>query len=410
MKNIFLRFWFTDRLPIEHIKVPKGGGLRLYFSRWFFHPIKRRVARFYLLFLRKFFGLTIIAVTGSAGKTTAKEMLASILELKGKTVWTAANIDPVYNIPTTILGCSPKTKYLILEMGVEFPGEMDFYLWLAQPKIGVVTTIYWTHTQFLGDIKGVAREKGKLIERLPKDGSAVLNFDDPEVRKLAAKTKAKVVWYGSSRECDVGSSKVRINSDLTTSFTISAKGKREEIRLKLLGKHFVPLALAAAGVGLVSGLSLSEIKRGLEEVEPQPHRMVPISLKNGVVIIDDTYNANPLATAEAIRVLSEVGRRKRKLLIFGEMRELGSFEKEGHREIGRITLAEGVDYFLGLGPLTKLAIEEMVKKGFSPNKSFWSDDIKEITKALKKEIRPGDVILLKGSRAMAMEEIVAALT
>jgi len=409
MKNILLRFWFTDKLPIEHIKVPKGSGLRLYFSRWLIHPIKRRVAKYYLIFLRKFFGIRVIGITGSVGKTTTKEMIASILSQTRKTTSSFANIDPIYNIPTTILRATPSTKYLILEMGVEFPGEMDFYLWLAQPKIGVVTTIYWTHTQFLGDIKGVAREKGKLVERLPKDGDAVLNYDDPEVRKLAARTKAKVVWYGSSGKCDVSSSKIRIDSDLTTSFTISAKGKREEIRLKLLGKHFVPLALAAAGVGLANGLSLSEIKRGLEKVEPQPHRMVPIRLKNGVIIIDDTYNANPLATAEALRVLGEVGRGKRELLVLGDMKELGSFENEGHRGVGRIAREVGVNLIFGLGALTKLTIDEMVKKGFNPNKTFWSDDIKEITRALKKEIKLDDIILLKGSRSMAMEEIVAAL-
>ena len=165
------------------------------FKKWVIHPIKRRVAKYYLWFLRKFTSIKVIGITGSAGKTTTKEMLASILKLDEKTVYSFANIDPVYNIPTTILKCTLSTKYLILEMGVEYPGEMDFYLWLAQPDIGVITNIFPTHTEFLKDIEGVLEEKSKLIKSLSKNSFAVLNESDSRLKSLVNKTKAKIIWF-----------------------------------------------------------------------------------------------------------------------------------------------------------------------------------------------------------------------
>src|SRR5579859_7997424 len=193
-----VRWWQVSSLPEAHVWISKDrrpvglkNVVRVYFRKWFVHPIKRRVAKYYLIFLKKFRGLTVIGITGSSGKTTTKEMLASILKLKGETIASFANIDPVYNIPTTILKCKPSTKYLVLEMGIEYPGEMDFYIWLAKPDVGVITNIYPTHTLFFGDETGVAKEKGKLVKTLGKNKTAVLNIENKYLLEIGQKVKSK---------------------------------------------------------------------------------------------------------------------------------------------------------------------------------------------------------------------------
>src|SRR4030042_677120 len=189
--NPIVRWWVTPKLPYHDIfelplLINKSAASRYWhiFSRWVIHPIKRRAARWYLRLLQKYSGIVVIGITGSAGKTTTKEMLFSILKKQDKTVCTRTYLDPVYNIPNTILTTPFGTKYLILEMGVEYPGEMDFYLWLAKPDIGVITNIFPTHTEFMGNIDGVFKEKGKLVLRLPKSGVAVLNSGDKKLKSL----------------------------------------------------------------------------------------------------------------------------------------------------------------------------------------------------------------------------------
>ena len=411
-----VKWWLTPKFPENHInKVllykPEGinnlikDRLRIFII----HPIKRRMAKYYLAFLQKFFGLEVIAVTGSVGKTTAKEMLASVLSKKGKTVASYANIDPIYNIPTTILKCRPQTKFLVLEMGVEYPGEMDFYLWLAKPKTGVVTAIYWTHTEFLKDLRNVIKEKGKLIQDLPKNGLAVLNIDERSAIELSKKTDAEVIWIGLSEKSDVKSSNISFTKDFKTKFELITKTGRIDIRLNLLGQQFVPLALATVAVGLKYGIDLKEIKIGLEELKPLDHRMITHILKNRSTIIDDTYNANPLAAKEAIRLLADIANGKRKILVLGDMKELGAYEKKGHEEVGCFAVKCGIDKILTLGESTKYTISEALRLGLGKDNVFNFDNKKTLIKKLKATVKPRDVILIKGSRSMALEEVVESL-
>src|SRR3989344_6054436 len=189
MKNI-LQVWVGKDLPLIHVKLDKG--LKKLFYDLVIHPVKRRIAKLYVLTLQKFFGLIVIGITGSAGKTTTKEMIVGVLRKVDQTVWSKENIDPIFNIPTTILRCTPKTKYLILEMGVEYPYEMDFYLWIVKPTIGVITNIFPTHTLYFGDEKGVLKEKSKLVKNTKV---AVLNLDDKHSLSLRDKYSSKIVWF-----------------------------------------------------------------------------------------------------------------------------------------------------------------------------------------------------------------------
>src|SRR3990170_1754459 len=205
--NSLIKWWVTPKLPYQDVYglplLKEKGVLSLINYRiiqWFSHPIKRRAARQYLRLLQHFTDIKVIGITGSVGKSTTSQMINSILKQNGSVVCTLPNVDSVYNIPNTILRCQPETKYLILEMSVEYPGEMDYYLWLAKPDIGIITNIYPTHTEFFTNIEGVRKEKVKLIQNLDKNNFAVLNLEDKNLKKSAKDLKAKIVWYGKKSQ------------------------------------------------------------------------------------------------------------------------------------------------------------------------------------------------------------------
>ncbi|MEK7061319.1 MAG: Mur ligase family protein [Patescibacteria group bacterium] len=325
------------------------------FKKWVIHPIKRRVAKYYLWFLRKFTSIKVIGITGSAGKTTTKEMLASILKLDEKTVYSFANIDPVYNIPTTILKCTLSTKYLILEMGVEYPGEMDFYLWLAQPDIGVITNIFPTHTEFLKDIEGVLEEKSKLIKSLSKNSFAVLNESDSRLKSLVNKTKAKIIWFNGE------------NSD------------------------------AARKVAEVFGVSPENIKKGLKNFDRPKHRYEIIIHKSGAIIFDDSYNSNPEALLVTLKKFNELAGNRIKIAVLGDMLELGKLEKSEHIRIGNEVKKYNFEKVFGVGKSVKYITSKIY------------DDALDVLPELKTMLKKDIYILIKGSRSIGLDRLVEKL-
>ena len=373
-----------------------------------FHLWRQTLARLWLKLYPK---VEVIAITGSVGKTTTKEMIAQVLQERFRVVKSEANLDPVFNIPRTILKLRPGDQKLVLEMGVEYPQEMDFYLSLVQPKIGVVTKIACVHTEFLGDLSGVVEEKSKLLRSLPQGGWAILNWDDFSTRQLASKTKAKVFYYGvDDKNCQLTAGNIKTSAE-GVDFTLSSKEFTRgevEVRLNLLGRHNVYCALAASSVGLISGLSLKEIKNGLEKVKPQPSRLNVLSGPKQSIIIDDSYNASPTGTQAALETLKDYPG-KRKIAVLGEMRELGSYSEKGHREVGKKVAGEKIDYLLTLGNLTKFIIDEAKAQGFKKEHLFQFKTAEEIEKKLKDLLGQGDIVLIKGSRAMRMERIISGL-
>ncbi|MBI2007543.1 MAG: UDP-N-acetylmuramoyl-tripeptide--D-alanyl-D-alanine ligase [Candidatus Blackburnbacteria bacterium] len=407
-----IHWWVGSKLHPHYFIIPperRPKGFykltRLYFRTWVVHPLKRRMARYYLKFLQTFFGLTVIAVTGSTGKTSTKEMIHTILAQKGESTRTAANIDPTFNIPSTILKCTPFTKYLVLEMGVEFPGEMDFYLWLAHPKVGIITNIYQTHTQFFGNLAGVAREKVKLVRVLPQNGFAVLNKENALTRKMGKAIKAKVIWFGNSAH--VRAQKIQITKDLKTRFLLHINKESIEIELPLLGSQFVDNALAAATVGHVFGANLKEIKKGLENFETPEHRMRPIKLKNGAIILDDSYNSNPAAAKAALETLKKVAGSKKMIVVMGDMLELGKEEIERHKELGKTISEMSAVYLIAVGPLAKNIATEGKKAKMTD--VWWVGSQEEVLPVLKPILAKDSVALVKGSRSVGLDKLVDRL-
>jgi len=370
------------------------------------HPFKRRIAKYYLFFLRRLFGLKVIGITGSAGKTTTKEMLASILNLQGETKKSYANIDPVYNIPTTILKCSPKTRYLVLEMGVEFPKEMDFYLWLARPDIGVITNIYPTHTEFFKNIEGVLNEKKKLVEGILSSGTAILNSEDKKLKGLKEKLSAKTMWYGKGTEVQaLGIKIVGFNTVFSSKLGGSEKIK---ITLPVLGPQYVSNALAAASAAKMLGVGSKDIKRGLENFKVPEHRMKIKRLKSEAILMDDSYNSNPEAAKEAIKAMSLISGNRKKAIVFGDMLELGEWEEKYHKELGEFIGNEDVTKLICVGPAAR-ATSNAAEKILGRGKVFWVLTWRAALEELRPFLGKDYVILVKGSRGIELDKLVAKL-
>jgi UDP-N-acetylmuramoyl-tripeptide--D-alanyl-D-alanine ligase len=406
MRNI-ARWWLSPKFPEVHVK---GSGKSPFSNvkKWLVHPFKRRLARAYLKFLQKFTDIKVVGITGSAGKTTTKEMLCSILKFRGETTCTRENIDPIYNIPDTILSTPYGTKYLILEMGVEYPGEMDFYLWLAKPNIAVITNIYPTHTEFFGNEEGVFKEKKKLAEAVDASGFVVLNLDNQFLKKLGKRLKTQVVWFG--KEGEVFASKERI-VDFKTEFWISFKDTKDSIKvqLPLIGSQYVNNALAASAVAHRLGATVGEVKKGLEQFNIPPHRMRVIKHHSGALILDDTYNSNPEAAKASISTFLEVAGNQKKVIVFGDMLELGKLEKSYHRRLGEfLGQVKGVDVLICVGNASKITGKTAAELLGRSHVEFASD-WKEALVKLKPFFKDKTAILIKGSRSIGLDNLVAAI-
>jgi UDP-N-acetylmuramoyl-tripeptide--D-alanyl-D-alanine ligase len=362
--NPIIQWWMTPKFPLIHLKDNTSCA-----KKWFFHPLKRRLARLYLKFLQKFTDIKIIVITGSAGKTTTKEMLASILKADKSTVYSKENIDPVYNIPTTILKTSFGTKYLILETGVEYPGEMDFYLWLAKPDIGVITNIFPTHLEFLENVKGVLNEKSKLVLGLSKDNIAILNAGDAKLKDTSKDIKAKIVWF-------------------------------EENENPILQN-----SLAAEAVAKSLGVSADKIRKGLAVYQKPKHRFSLINLKSGATILDDSYNSNPQALSSILKYFIGKSGRNNKIAVLGDMKELGEFEERYHRDMGREISKLNFKAVIGVGEAIKYLIEEIG----SNTKTYIVKNQEAALPLLRPYLQKGNCILIKGSRSIGLDKLVDAL-
>lgn len=385
MKEKLTRVWLGP-LPPEHIWIsPKDRPtelwkiIRVYYRKWFIHPLKRHISRLYLKILHIFFNVQIIAITGSAGKTTTKEIILNILSESASAVATFANIDPVYNIPTTILRCLPKTKFLILEMGIEYKGEMDFYTWLAHPNIAVITNVDLTHTQFLNDIKTVGYEKGKIANL---SRHLVISVDP----NIQVNTKGEVHVVPTPL------------AKLTSNFKTQIKINNELVELSILGTHLATNVALAVEVAKILKISNKTINIGLQKTAVIPHRLQIVKTKKYGVIIDDSYNANPLAVRASINTLVTLAKltKKQPVLVLSQMNELGTFEKSAHEKIKEYIIKNKINLVYTIGPATT-----KIGRHFG--------DKRQLILYLKNTLTPKNLTLIKGSRGWKLEEVVSAL-
>lgn len=352
-------------------------------------------------FWRNRFSIPFIGVTGSNGKTTLKNMIASILRAHTKhdnqVLATEGNLNNNIGVPLMLSRLSPEHRYAVIEMGMNHFNEIAYLTKLVQPKVAVVNNAAAAHLEALGDVSGVARAKGEIFLGLTKDGTAILNQDDTYFN----------YWRDLTQGHDYLSFGLQHASDVTASLSTTdeiilqtPKGK-VALTLPLLGRHNVMNALAATAATLPLGVSLEAIKQGLENVKPAPGRLRQQVLKSGVKIIDDTYNANPASVNAAINTLATLAGTK--ILILGDMKELGANARQLHFEIGQKALDAGIHYLFTFGDLSNAATQ-----AFGNNALHFTDRDELITK-LNPLITNGTNILIKGSRSMKMELIVAKI-
>jgi len=358
------------------------------------------------LFHRNRFSVPVVAVTGSNGKTTTKEMVAAILAGLGPVLKSEASFNNQWGLPLTLLRLGPAHKAVVLELGANQRGEIATLAEMARPNVGIVTTVAAAHTEFFGSLEEVQREKSSLVRAIPPEGRMILNGDDARVREMAFGACCPVLFYGISAEADVRTLGPIDETVDGVSFTLAIGDVRSSVRLAFPGRHNVSNALAGASAGIALGLTLPEIVQGLERARPLKGRCV-WRRAGAVRILDDTYNANPAAVQAALAVLTRARGAGRILVALGDMLELGEIAEAAHREAGRRVAQLGVGEFVGVGPLARHAVAAAREAGLS--ESYHAESTEEAVALLLKRLAPGDYLLVKGSRGMRMERVVDAL-
>jgi UDP-N-acetylmuramoyl-tripeptide--D-alanyl-D-alanine ligase len=346
----------------------------------------------------------VIGVTGSVGKTTAKEVIATVLARRYSVLKTEANLNTEIGVPLTVLEMRAGHQRAVLEMAMHARGEIALLARIAQPHVGVVTVVAPVHLERLGYMGGIAAAKAELVEALPPDGLAVLNGDDARVATFGRRTRARAVLFGLSQQCDIRAQDVCSRGLEGIGFRLLARGRSQKIELPLPGRHHVYPALAAAAVALEEGMDLDEIAEALAGVR-MDIRLIRRTGPAGSTIIDGSYNASPPSMLAALDLLSELPGRR--IALLGEMRELGAASEDGHRRAGR-RAAEVCDMLLVVGEEARIIAEEAERYGNKNVRAFASPV--EAAAALKRELRAGDHVLVKGSRAVGLEEAVRTLT
>ncbi|MDN5346810.1 MAG: UDP-N-acetylmuramoyl-tripeptide--D-alanyl-D-alanine ligase [Clostridia bacterium] len=354
------------------------------------------------------FNLPVIGVTGSSGKTTTKDLIAAVLGRFGPVLKTPGNFNNEIGLPLTLLQLDKGYRVAVLEMAMRAPGEIAALCRLARPDIGVITNIGAAHLGRLGSKEAIARAKGELLAALPRTGLAVLNADDAWCRRLALSSPARVIFYGFSPEAEVRVRDVAASAGRDSKFGLEVGGRLWEVALPMPGRHNVLNAAAALAVAWGLGLDLDEAIPGLKEWPAEDLRQNFIAGPNGSLIFNDAYNANPDSMLAALRVLSEL-QGERRLAVLGDMLELGPEAARLHFEVGEAAAGLGLAYLITVGSLARELASGARAGGMPAERIACFDDHREAAARLRELLRPGDVVLVKGSRGMAMEKVLTAL-
>mgnify|MGYP003730117715 CR=1 FL=1 len=351
----------------------------------------------------------VVGVTGSVGKTISKEAIAAVLRRRYRTLKSEGNYNNEIGLPLTLLHLTTAHERAVLEMGMYNLGEIAQLARIARPQVGVVTNVGPTHLERLGTIERIAQAKAELPQALPpaeEGGVAVLNADDERVAAMAGQTQARLFTYGLTPAADLWADEIESAGLAGIRFALHYQGQTVRIHAPLLGRHSVHTALCAAAVGLVEGLTWEEIVAGLQDPSVQL-RLVVVPGPAGSTLLDDTYNASPASCLAALRLLAEL--QGRKIAVLGDMYELGSFEEEGHRLVGR-QARQVADRLVAVGRLGRIIGEEALQAGMPAEAVHLAETNEQAIALLQTLIQGGDVVLIKGSRGMKMEQIVAALS
>ena len=357
--------------------------------------------------LRRQFAGPVVGITGTSGKTTCKEMLAAILEHSGPGLKSAGNFNNLIGVPLTLFELKPEHRWAVVEMGMSARGEIARLAEIAAPNIGLITNVGAGHLENFDEISGVARAKGELFISLPAAGVALINADDPEVCQLPVANGVRRILFGTRADADVRADKV-VAQNGSVGFDLTIESVTQRVVLPLPGRHNVSNALAAAAAAWVLGVRFHEIRAGLEAFKPCPGRMQLLELPGDIVVLEDSYNANPLSVHAALDALYDLGSPGRRVAVLSDMLELGPTAPELHQQIG-VVAAERADRLFTYGTLAEEIAKGARNAGLPAEMIFVTQSHDELTARLIEALQAGDRVLIKGSRGMRMEKVTDAL-
>jgi len=361
-------------------------------------------------FWRRRHPVPLVAITGSNGKTTTKEMVAAIVARHRPVLRNQANLNNLVGLPLTLLQLTTAHQAAVVEMGMNHPGEIARLTEIAAPDVGLITNVQPAHLEGLGSLEGIQAAKGELFARLARKATIVVNRDDPRVVQLASSFPGRQVGFSTlDAAADVALAKIIVMDHETTRFLLRLGGETREIRIHVAGRHHLANAVAAAAVAWALKVASGDIVEGLASFRPFDKRMEILALPGGVHLINDTYNANPGSMTAALQTLRALAAGGRSVAVLGDMLELGERSPELHREVGRVAAREGVDYILVLGKQTDQLLEGAAEGGIPADRLIQGSDHRELALKVPALLAPGAWVLVKGSRGMRMEKAVEAI-
>ncbi len=356
---------------------------------------------------RKQFNVRVVGITGSVGKSSSKDLIASVLSRRFITLKSQGNMNNEIGLPLSLLKLLPEHEIAVLEMGFYVLGEIKLLCDIAKPQVGVITNIGTVHAERAGSQEIIARGKAELIQALPPapEGLAILNYDDPFVRDMASLSKARVFYYGMKSHADLWADEIEGLGLDGIRCQLHYKGEKLNVKAPLIGRHSVYTLLRAVSVALQEGMNWEWILYALQSSKVQL-RISTVKTTNGALLIDDTYNASPASTLAALNLLNDL--EGRKVAVLGDMLELGQYEQQGHEMVG-IRAAEVADEIVLVGERSKIALEAAKSAMFNTHKLHWFASPEEAAVYLEHVLKEGDTTLVKGSHSMQMDKIVSAL-
>ena len=356
---------------------------------------------------RRDFTLPVVCVCGSNGKTTTKELIASVLRQKFSTLWSEASFNNNIGVPLTLLRLEKSHEAAVLEAGTNHPGELAPLVEMIQPGLGVLTNIGREHLEFFGDLAGVALEEGRLAELLPKDGTLFVNGDNPWTPEVVRRARARVVRVGLGEKNDWRAENVRLDKG-GVAFAAAAPAKEfcGEYRLPLLGRHQALNAIFAVAIGAQTGMTAAQIQRGLAECKPAKMRMQYWEA-GGIRVLDDAYNANADSMVVALETLRDMPMQGRRVAVLGDMAELGAHSEAAHAEVGRRAAELQIGQLFAVGKMAPIMAKAARDAGLARVIEF--ENVEAATKAVKSFLKSGDLVLLKASRSSRLERIAETL-
>jgi len=354
---------------------------------------------------------TVIAVTGSSGKTTTKDLIAGILAECGSTEWARGSFNTDVGLPLTILEANDSTEFLVLEMGMRGPGHIDALTQIAVPDIGVITNIGSAHVGLLGTRENIAAAKGELIRGLSKHARAVLNADDQFTDAISQETSAQVVTFGESDTSDFRATDIQLDAHALATYSLHFAHEVHHIALKIPGEHQVSNSLAAIAVAVSAGIAPAKAVSILNQIAKiSKWRMEVTETESGITVINDSYNANPESMRVALKTLANMAIGRRSIAVLGDMKELGSYSMEEHDSLGRLAVRLDISQLICVGPEMKVTHLGASQEGSWGDESHWVPDVDSAMTLLSNLIQPGDVVLVKASRSVGLERVAQMLT